>query len=402
MKTPEQASLFDAEALMGAASAATGLSDFGDPVFLEPLEIYLKSLDTQAKLSDQGRVGMSERVKGSLVQRLMVEEWIRKYPEILDEKIERPLVIVGLPRTGTTMLYRMLSVTEGFSAPLHYEAAQPAPPFDWDFRFETDERVPQAEAAIKVMMELAPELGSIYPYEAMAPEEDIYLSQFSFRSTSMQSSARVPDYEIWLRSADRAPTYRCLRRMLQLLQWQRRKTDPSYDPGRWLLKTPDHIHGVDALLGEFPRAQIIQTHRDPLETIPSICSFIRALHSMSTEEVDSLGIGESWSTMFAQSMIRTIDIRDRKPDCFHDVWYKDTVGHPRQVAESIFDFIGMPFDEKTWAEMEKWREANRREARPSHKYTLEEFGLSEEGITELFKAYRQRFILRPTPFEEQT
>jgi hypothetical protein len=272
-----------------------------------------------------------------------------------------------------------------------------APPLDWNFEVAGDPRIAAAEASIEAMNAAAPELLSIYPFEALAPEEDIFISGASFRTTSIQSSARVPDFEAWLADADRVPLYRFLRRSLQLLQWQRRRRQPSLPPARWLLKTPDHIHGLDALFEVFPEAKVVQTHRDPVQTIPSICSFIRALHSISTDDVDVTGIGDAWSAMFARSMTRALRVRQVKPGQFCDVWYDDTVHAPRRVADEVFAFIGQPLDDAAWNEMERWREANQREARPSHRYTLEEFGLSEERIAKEFSEYRDSFILERRP-----
>jgi hypothetical protein len=386
---------FDVEALLAEASAATGLSDFGADDFRQPLEVAAKSLDTEARLSPAGRIGQRAGITAHLAQRLLLEEWIRRHPEILTERIEAPVVIVGLPRTGTTMLYRMLAAAPALTAPLHYEARRPTPDLDWNFRRATDPRVAEAEGAIAAMNAAAPELVSIYPFEASAPEEDIFISAASFRTTSTQSGARVPTFEAWLATADRVPLYRFLERNLQLLQWQRRHTDPPVEPARWLLKTPDHLHGLDALLEVWPKARIMQTHRDPVQTIPSICSFIRTLHSLATDEVDDTGIGDAWSAMFARSTRHAMAVRDANPDRFLDVWYDDTVRAPRKVAEEVFDFIGRPLDDDAWTEMERWRDANRREARPAHAYSLEQFGLSGERIEHEFAEYRARYILGP-------
>jgi hypothetical protein len=385
---------FDVEALLADARQVTGLSDFGPDDFVDPLRIAARSLDTEARLSPGGRAAQRTGILAHLTQRLLLEEWIRRHPEILDERIEEPVVIVGLPRTGTTMLYRMLSASPGLTAPLHFEARRPTPPLDWDFRHATDSRIAEAEAAIAAMNAAAPELVSIYPFEALAPEEDIFISAASFRTTSTQSGARVPEFEAWLADADRRPLYRFLERNLQLLQWQRRHTSPPVEPARWLLKTPDHLHGLDALLAVWPEAMVVQTHRDPLRTIPSICSFIRTLHSLATDHVDDAGIGDAWSAMFARSMRRAMAIRDAAPDRFCDVWYEDTVAVPRKVADAVFAFLGRSLDDAAWSEMERWRDANRREARPAHAYTLDQFGLSASRIEREFAEYRERFHLR--------
>jgi hypothetical protein len=382
---------FALDTLMAEAQSRSGLTDFGDPAFREPAAIFAHSLDEEANLSAQGRTGMRETVIGYLCDRLKMEEWYRRVPEIADEDLGDPLVIVGLPRTGTTMLYRMLAAAPGFAVPLHYEAASVSPAFNWNFDRAADPRVGVAETRIAGMLAAVPEIASIYPYEALAPEEDIYLYGASFVSTSMQSVARVPSYERWFDTADKAPAYRYLIRALKLLQWQRKRSG-AHHATRWLLKTPDHIHSLDALLQAFPGAKIIQTHRDPVDTIPSISSFIRALHRLSAATVDSEGLGREWCRMFARSMNHAVEVRAAHPDHFLDILYADTVADPRGVAERVFAFLGEGLDDDAWAEMGKWRDANQREARPSHHYTLEEFGLSPAHVKHAFADYRQSFL----------
>ncbi len=384
--------LLDPIALKQMAVDATGLCNFGDPSFEAPLEILTQSLLDEAHLSEGGLIGQQQRLVGLLSQRLLLEEWVRREPAILDEQITAPLVIVGLPRTGTTVLYRMLSVASGFVAPRHFEATEPAPSLDWNFDPESDPRIQRAEQAIAAMLQMSPELNAIYPFEALAPEESIYLLSPALRCTSAPSMALVPKYHQWFLNADKAPAYRYLRRTLQLLQWQHRRMRRDFVPARWLLKTPDHIHSLDALLDEFPDASIIQTHRDPIKTIPSICSFISALHLLSTEYPDSFAIGDSWCNMFAESMHKAMSVRELHPQAFHDVNYEDTVKKPRMVAEKIFKFLGLELPEAVWLEMEKWREANKREARPMHDYKLADFGLTEARIKQQFSDYRQELI----------
>ncbi len=383
---------FDVPTLLAEARDRTGFSDFGGEDFLEPLQVLCRSLDTEAPLSIAGRQQHRERLIGTLANRLTLFEWVRRHPDILDEDIGVPVVIVGLPRTGTTMLYRMLSAAEGLTAPLFYEASEIAPAFDWDFNPAHDARIPAGDTAVAAMMAAMPELASIYPYETMAPEESIYLYRGAFLSTGEQSQALVPSYNDWFTTADKTPAYRYLRLAAQFLQWQRKRSDRWEAGARWLFKTPDHIHGLNEILAEFPGVHIIQTHRDPITTIPSICSFIHVLHSTSVARDDAHDIGDAWCAMFAGSMKRALDIRAANPGRFLDVWYRDTVANPRKVAEDVFGFIGQPLTDRGWNEMQKWRDANQREARPAHDYALADFGLTEARIWAEFAEYRAAFI----------
>lgn len=381
------------ERLMERARGDTGLSNFGADDFREPLAVLCASLDGEAPLSAAGRDANAQRLVAALSRRLTWQAWFDRYPEIAQERIAAPVVIVGLPRTGTTMLYRMLSSASAFAAPLFYEVIGAPPPLDWDFRRESDPRIPAARTIVAAMMAAMPDLASIYPFEAEAPEESIFLYAPSFRSTSEHSNALVPGFADWFRDADKRPAYAYLKRMLQLLQWLRRKAGGFGEGQRWLLKTPDHIHGLDALFAVFPDARIIQTHRDPLQTIPSICSFIRVLQRPAASRDTATEIGRAWSDLFAGGMTRALAVRARHEEAFLDIRYEDTVARADEVATQVFAFLGEALDETGRAEMERWREANRRDGRPAHRYSLAEFGLSESGIETDFAAYRERFIV---------
>ncbi|MCK9544776.1 MAG: sulfotransferase, partial [Novosphingobium sp.] len=298
--------LFDPARLIAAACRSTGLSELGDPAFHEPFEVLCRSLDTEAPLSPEGREAHAGRMTGLLSERLQLHEWLRRFPEIADETIDRPVVIAGLPRTGTTMLYRMLASADDLAAPLYYEATELAPADDWDFTRGGDARVPAARERVAAMMQAMPDLASIYPFEAEAPEESIFLYGPSFLTTSQQSAALIPSYDGWFATADKRPAYRYLKLAVQFLQWQRRKSGQWREGTRWLLKTPDHLHGFAEMLDVFPDVRVIQTHRDPVETIPSICSFIHVLHQPTAARDDALDIGAAWSRMFAASMTRAI------------------------------------------------------------------------------------------------
>ena len=384
---------FNPARLEEQARERSGLEDFGPADYKEPLEIVAQSLDLEAPLSPAGRTASAARLVDLLADRLTLELWFRRHPEIAAEVIEPPVVVAGLPRTGTTLLYRMLAAAENFAAPIHFEAACVAPAPDWDFRPETDARIGAAKARVAAQLAATPELAAIYPLDAMAPEESLYLYAPSLRSTREQARAHLPSYERWFATADKRPAYAYLRRTLQFLQWQRRKSDRFGASDRWLLKGPDHMHSLDILLEVFPGAQIIQTHRDPLQTIPSICSLVRVHHSTTTSRDDSVEIGQSWSARFAASMERALGIRDAHPESFIDVYYQDTVSAPRKVAEDIFAFIGRELTPAAWASMSIWRDANRREMRPAHHYTLADFGLTEGRVKDMFARYRERFIL---------
>ncbi|CAA0093864.1 Uncharacterised protein [Zhongshania aliphaticivorans] len=375
--------------LLAEAMEATGLHDFGDESFREPFDVLLASLNSEANLNRGGRFGQYQRILNILINRLRVEAWIEKHPEILDEEIISPVVIIGLQRTGSTFFHRILAADKRFYAPLWYEVRNPAPTLDWDFTGK-DARITSAEEEVTAMLAANPELAAIHPMDPVAADEDILLLEHSFYSTVPDAFCNVPSYGQWNDEHDNTPAYQYLKHLLQFLQWQKKKRGQLAE--RWLLKTPHHIHHIATLLKVFPDAKIVQTHRDPLQTIPSAASMNYNLWVLGSDDVDPKKVGEQWSAKYARGTLHTLNVRDQNPHAFLDVWYKDTVVDPLSSVKKVYDFIGMTLTDTARAAMEKHQEENRRDSRPSHEYTLEQFGLSEVGLKQQFAEYRKRFV----------
>jgi hypothetical protein len=382
---------FDVRALLDDARAVDGLSDFGDESYREPLERLLWSLEHEADLNEVGRGVLRQRLVDILSTRLRVEAYFERYPEILEERIVEPLVIVGLPRTGTTMLHRTIAADPRMYAPLWYEVRFPCPALDWDFTLGGDGRIEEAKAEVAAMVAANPELMAIHPMDATGPDEDIMLLEQSFYSFNMQAFANIPAFDDWIQRQDHAPGYRYFRRLLQFLQWQKKR---SGQPGeRWVLKAPHHLHFMDLVFEVFPDARVVQSHRDPVETIPSLASLIAAVWVIYSDSADPREVGRRWADKFARGMAHTMAVREIMGDeRFLDLWFRDTVSQPLGEIRRIYDFLGMELTPQASAEMSRWQDFNRRELRPPHDYTLEQFGFTEEGLKAQFAAYRSRFI----------
>jgi Sulfotransferase family len=375
--------------LLTAARDKAGLHDFGDESFVPALQALLQSLDKEANLSPIGRIGQFTRIVDLLVNRLRVEHWLQQHPEILKEHIAPPVVIVGLMRTGTTLLQRLMACDRRFYTPLWYETRYPAPLADYDFKSE-DARIALAQEEVRQMLEASPDLASIHPLEACAADEDVMLLEHSFYSTVPESFAHLPGYARWLEQHDNTPGYQYLRRLLQCLQWQKKRAGQSAD--RWLLKTPHHLHHLKILLAVFPGATVIQTHRDPLQTVPSLCSMNYALACMGSDSVDAYAIGRHWCDKFARSLRQSLQVRAQHPRQFIDVQYTETASDAMGVVSRIYARLGMDLDKDTQATMRQWLEANRREDRNPHHYTLEQFGFTRAGLEQQFADYRETFL----------
>lgn len=387
------------DALLDAAIVKAGLREFGDDAFLLPLSVLLQSLDGEAQLSAAGRYGQFCRIVDLLVNRLRVEHWLQRHPEIRDEAIAPPLVIVGLMRTGTTMLHRLLACDRRFHALLWYESRYPAPLGDgFEAASDTacaleseDLRVPLAREEVRQMIAASPDLAAIHPLDACAADEEVMLLEHSFYSTVPESFAHLPGYARWLEEHDNMPGYRYLHTLLQFLQWQKKRR--GEDAERWLLKTPHHLHHLDILLQVFPGATVIQTHRDPLQTIPSLCSMNYALACMGSNAVDAHTLGRHWCNKFARSLRRSIAVREQYPQQFIDVLYGDTAQNPMATVQRVYDQLGLALDANSRAAMEAWLAENRREDRDPHHYTLEQFGFTRDQLARDFSDYRQQFLL---------
>jgi hypothetical protein len=376
--------------LAEATRRAGGLDDFGDPAFREPLRRLLHALDAEAGLHAAGRAAQFERTVGLLVERLRTQEAIRRHPEILDERIGDPIVIVGLMRTGTTMLHRMTASDPRLFALLWYEARHPAP-FPGADPVGPDPRIADAEREVEAMLGASPELTAVHPMDAHAPDEEILLLEHSFLSTNPYAFCSIPGWARWRERQDPMPAYRLLERFLRFLQWQKRRRGER--ALRWILKTPFHLMHMDALLATFPGARVVWTHRDPVQSVPSFASLIQTLRETGSDRVDPIEVGRQWCELFAGAIERSLDVRAANETRFLDVDYRALVADPLAQVARIYAFAGLPLPDEVCARMRRWAEENARDKRPVHRYALERFGYTEAGLRRDFARYRARFGL---------
>lgn len=374
-------------ALVEAAQRRSGLRDFGGEDFETPLQALLQSLNEEAELNELGRSLQFERLTDLLVNRLRLQQFFTRYPQILEEQVLAPIVIAGLPRSGTTMLQRILSVEPKLLSTRWYEMRFPVPAPDWDFAPGRDERVAKAKAEVAALIAANPDLLSMHPLDAMAADEDLLLLETTFLSVMPGSQVRVPGYNHFFESADTAPAYRYHKKILQFMQWQRRKGGAAVDNKPWILKSPAHMHEIAALFAVYPDVKIVLSHRDPLACIPSISSLYFAVWKVYSDRADPAACGAYCNNFYARALQRTQTAQHRWPGQFLDLDYRQLVKEPDAAIAQIFDFIGVPLSSETLAGMRVWREENRRDNRAEHQYSLEEFGLSESSVRTAFAHY---------------
>ena len=263
----------NAEGLLEKAEAQTGLSDFGDDSYREPYNILLQSLQDEALLNTQGVILMQRTILRLLANRLRTEEAFTSYPEMADTPIERPLYILGFPRTGTTLLHNLLACDPASRWLRLWEGLYPAPTPE---SLDDDPRVAKSKEFVTGFEKIAPLLASAHKLNATGPEECLWLIEHTFADFIFELRANIPSYSRWLSQHEADPVwYLYYRRQLQMLSWKCRGS-------HWVCKAPRHLSGLSGLLSVFPDARIVQTHRSAESVLPSICSLCELTRSAAS------------------------------------------------------------------------------------------------------------------------
>ncbi|WP_020648057.1 sulfotransferase family protein [Solimonas variicoloris] len=379
------------ELIADARAAAGGLADFGAPPLRPALDRLCAALDQEAKLSDTGRYLLRQKIVTQLTNRLRIEDYFAKHPEIAQEKIAAPIVIVGLPRTGTTKLHRLLSRDPRFYWMSFWESQFPVP-FDGETLAEPTLRIQEGRALCELMTTAMPKLAAMHPMHADEADEEVMLTEHTMMS-AYNAYADIPGYMQWLDAQDQTPVYEFLRRGLQFLQWQKRQRGVTAE--RWVLKAPHHLLRMHLLLKVFPGAQVILTHRDPRQSIPSISSFIHTLWCIYSEQASAERAGHEWSALMRRALDHTDAVRQTAPRQFFDVQFRDTVKRPMDVVRDIYAWLGLPLPADAEQAMRAWLAADEKSHQGGHQYTAEQFGLSDAQLDRDFAAYRERHIDAP-------
>lgn len=375
--------------VLADAQRKEGLTEWGPGEFEEPLGVLLDDYPG-AGLNAIGEHILRSGIVHSLRMRLRSQAWIERHPEILDEQIEAPIVVVGMMRSGTTLLQRLLAADTRLHCARGWEVVEAAPKLDHDFD-GTDPRIAISEARENKSRELAPELFAIHPMYAREAEEEIVFLADAFLSHVPESGANLPNYRSWLNTQDFAPAYRYLHRMLKFLQWQQRRR--GITAGRWVLKSPAHLGYLDALRDEFPDVHVVHMHRDPRTTVASGASLNATLHAMHADEVDPRRVGAQWLERMGWTNDRAMAVRDSWSDesaRVTDIQYEDAVGDPIGEVRRVYDAVGLELTGTAAAAMSGWLDNRPREV-PRPPYDLGAYGLSDGQVDERFSLYNKRF-----------
>lgn len=374
------------EAMCAAARKQTGLCDFGDEAFREPLRLLIRSLETEAGLHAFGRVRARQLIVNGLANRLRLQHDWKRWPAILDQDVRQPLFILGLPRTGTTLLFKLLASDPAHRWLAFWEAHTPSPPPE-RLTYARDPRRRRAARQLRTLDYLLPNLAAIHEFDADGPEECYPLLANSFAGVQYSWGFNVPSYDRWLTTCDMEPTYRYYRQQLQLLQWRCRGE-------RWVLKSPVHLYYIAELLAVFPDARVVQLHRDPLKVLPSACSLRATLRGLVTNEVDKRALATSLAEGAARDIERCMEVRQRLgADNFFDLYYSDLVSDPMEAVRSIYRRFGHDLSPEAETSITDCLARNPQNKHGVHSYSLEQFYLDPDTERRRFANYCSTFAV---------
>jgi hypothetical protein len=363
------------------------LDDFGDPPIEPAFSILVNSLEHQADLHPLGRFLMRVHLLELLETRLrLVRSWSGRLEALRASPIRRPIFITGMPRSGSTFLHELLAEDPENRAPRVWEVMFPLPVQN-RVPGKMDLRVRKAEASLWWFRRLAPRADSVYPMRAWTPHECVAIHSHTLLSGEFVSTCYMPTYQAFLHAADFGPTYNWQKRFLQHLQL-------GCSTRRWILKSPDHIFALEALLAVFPDAMIIQTHRDPLEVLRSSSQLTHVLQGLfgRVAGLDRLGLREA--QMLAEGIQRIMRFRDAHPELatrFIDVTYRELVSVPLAMVRQIYQQLDIRLTEATAERMQRMA-SNRSQYRGHNASpTLAEVGLDGPTGIRRFQSYCSRF-----------
>lgn len=370
---------------MDAAVRRSGVADFGDRDFLEGLKVLLAALDQHEEYHPFGRFYLRQMIIAMLVHRLGHVELVKQHPEIYREDIARPVIILGLPRSGTTLLFNLLAMDPAHRFMANWEAFISQVPPKGQYSFEHDPRRRQAKWMLRFQKYLMPDIDTMHVFAAEKPEECTPILMQSFATQAFVGGFNIPAFSSWLDTADHIPTYRYHKRVLQALQWK-------YPGERWLLKSPDHLPAVDAILKTYPDACLIHIHRDPVSSVSSWASLGFAYRSVYYPYIDTVELGEQVLARLANDMDRYMEIRGPRADGrFHDLDYAELLKNPIEAVKRIYAAFGFELSGQTEEKMRGLLAENPKNKHGVHHYKPLDFGLTNVMIRRRFEKYIDTF-----------
>ena len=379
--------------MLRAARTRTGLTDFGDDRFLEPLGVLVDSLETEANLSAFGRLLTQRLLVQLLSTRLLVEDALARRPEIVEIPVEAPIVIVGLPRSGTTHLHNLIAEDRSLRSLPYWESLEPMLlPAEREkvAAGAADPRIERCARAVRFLDHAMPLLSAMHEMTPDHVHEEIQLLAADFSTMLFESSYLVPSYREWYKRTDQTAAYGYLRLMLQVLQAERG------GPRRWLLKSPQHLEQIPALMATFPDARVVRTHRDPVRVTASIMTLVAYGLRMNHGAIDPLEIGRVWSARAEDLLRGVVQDADRVPSGqAFDVKFPELMRDNMAMVDRIYAFAGggetgVPAAAAR-AAMQTYLDTHPPGRHGSIEYRLEDFGVDPLERRQALRFYQERF-----------
>ncbi|MFN8626807.1 MAG: sulfotransferase [Candidatus Binatia bacterium] len=385
--------VLDTDWLVARAQTATGLKDLGEPSWREGLQRYVAALREEAALTPLGVQFAAGEILMYLANRLSVTDWHSRYPAIAARDVRPPIVIVGMGRTGTTILHDLLAQDPAHRAPLTWEVDQPCPPPE-TATYDTDPRIAEAQARIDRNVELVPALQTTHPLGALLAQECIRLMGADFRSIAFGTQYRIPSYCHWLLyQADMAPTYRWHRRFLQLLQWR-------HHAERWVLKSPGHLWALPTLLAEYPNALLVQTHRDPLFIIASLGSLMGTLRGLTSDHASMREAATEFADYVVDGLNRAVAARQDGTVATSrvvDVQFRSFMADPFLTIRGIYERLEIELTPAAEQRMRRFLAEHARDKHGRHQYRFADTGLDAVALRERVRRYQEYFDVPSEP-----
>jgi len=373
-----------ADALMAAATRQTGLSDFGDADFLDPMRRLLASISAEATLSLVGRSATRWDSVRFLTNLLQIQQAVRESPGIVAAPVEKPIFITGLPRSGTTFLHRLMTLDAANRAPLVWETIFPSPAAG-----TAEQRIRRVQKQLRAFEWLAPEFRGLHPLEATSPQECSEIAAHVFRSLRFDTTYHIPSYRAWLDSdpARHLPAYRFHKRFLQYLQHQ------EATPRRWLLKCPEHLFALEAIKAVYPDARLIFVHRDPLKVLLSQSQLTQVLREPFTRSLDARSLGTLESRRWLDGTRRMVEASDADDfaEPIHHIHHMDLISDPVATVDGAYRHFGLTLPDAAADAIEEYITARPRGGYGKHVYRFENHGLDEQAERTRFRPYMVRF-----------
>src|SRR5436305_5534562 len=369
--------------LIGTAKRRCGLDDFGEGEFFEALSRLLDSCRDEARLNLIGKIALKVDVLEALCARLKMERDRQLHPNISRQEIRKPLFIVGLPRSGTSVLHRLLAADPEHRAPLMWEVRSPSPPT----HASEKRRIQSATQSCNFFNWLVPTFRYVHTVGAEVPQECVSLMTPTFLSDQFDAMYYVPSYRAWFFQQDLRLAYEYHRRFLQHLQFRR-------SARRWILKAPTHMFALPALFSVYPDALFVQTHRTPVDSMASVSSLMTILRSAFSDAVDPSIVCREAIDYWSETMDKFLRERDRLADnriC--DIQYEEVCREPIRAVRRIYEFFGWSLSKEAEQSMRVLIASQAKRESANHRYNLSQFGANAEDVLSAFGPYCKRFGL---------